>query len=134
MAKVVVIKGDPNAGKTTASRFILQVLLYKGARLVSYTALNGLNNLKGDFVAVIEYEKKRIAICSRGDQLNWVLTNITTYIDLDLDVVVVTSRNYATFDKEVRNVYNPIVFNKQKSDYVALTKFVQDVVKEILKP
>jgi tRNA A37 threonylcarbamoyladenosine biosynthesis protein TsaE len=27
MAKVVVIKGDPNAGKTTASRFILQVLL-----------------------------------------------------------------------------------------------------------
>ena len=58
MAKVVVIKGNPNAGKTTASRFILQVLLYKGARLVSYTALNGLNNLKGDFVAVIEYQKK----------------------------------------------------------------------------
>ena len=27
MAKVVVIKGNPNAGKTTASRFILQVLL-----------------------------------------------------------------------------------------------------------
>ena len=62
MAKVVVIKGNPNAGKTTASRFILQVLLYKGARLVSYTALNGLNNLKGDFVAVIEYQKKSIAI------------------------------------------------------------------------
>ena len=131
MAKVIVIKGDPNAGKTTASRFILQVLLYKGAKLVSYTALNGLGNLKGDFVAVIEYKEKRIAICSRGDQLNWVLMNITTYIDLD--VVVVTSRNYATFGKEVRNVYNPIVFNKQKSDYTALTKFVQDVVKEILK-
>ena len=80
---------------------------------------------------VIEYQEKKIAICSRGDQLNWVLTNITTYIELD--VVVVTSRNYATFDKEVRNVYNPIVFNKQKSDYTALTKFVQDVVKEILK-
>ena len=132
MAKVIVIKGDPNAGKTTASRFILQVLLYKGAKLVSYTALNGLGNLKGDFVAVIEYKEKRIAICSRGDQLNWVLTNITTYIDLD--VIVVTSRNYATFGKEVCNVYNPIVFNKQKSDYTALTKFVQDVVKEILKP
>ncbi|MBQ9138128.1 MAG: hypothetical protein IJX65_05795, partial [Alistipes sp.] len=124
--------GDPNAGKTTASRFILQVLLYQGAKLVSYTALNGLGNLKGDFVAVIEYKKKRIAICSRGDQLNWVLTNITTYIDLD--VVVVTSRNYATFDKAVRNVYNPIVFNKQKSNYTALTKFVQAVVKQILKP
>ena len=117
MAKVIVIKGDPNAGKTTASRFILQVLLYKGAKLVSYTALNGLNNLKGDFVAIIEYKEKRIAICSRGDQLNWVLTNITTYINLD--VVVVTSRNYATFDKQIRNVYNPIVFNKQKSDYTA---------------
>ena len=132
MAKVVVIKGDPNAGKTTASRFILQVLLYKGARLVSYTALNGLNNLKGDFVAVIEYQKKSIAICSRGDLLKWVIDNITIHINLD--VVVVTSRNYATFGKEVRNVYNPIVFNKQKSDYTALTKFVQDVVKEILKP
>lgn len=132
MAKVVVIKGDPNAGKTTASRFILQVLLYKGARLVSYTALNGLNNLKGDFVAVIEYEKKRIAICSRGDLLKCVIDNITIHINLD--IVVVTSRNYATFDKAVRNVYNPIVFNKQKSDYTALTKFVQYVVEEILKP
>lgn len=132
MAKVIVIKGDPNAGKTTASRFILQVLLYQGATLVNYIALNGLDNLKGDFVAVIEYKEKRIAICSCGDQLNWVLTNIITYINLD--VVVVTSRNYATFDKEVRNVYNPIVFNKQKSDYTALTQFVQGVVKEILKP
>lgn len=132
MAKVVVIKGDPNAGKTTASRFILQVLLYKGARLVSYTALNGLNNLKGDFVAVIEYQKKSIAICSRGDLLKWVIDNITIHINLD--IVVVTSRNYATFDKEIRNVYNPVVFNKQKSDYTALTKFVQDVVEEILKP
>lgn len=132
MAKVVVIKGDPNAGKTTASRFILQVLLYKGARLVSYTALNGLGNLKGDFVAVIEYEKKSIAICSRGDLLKCVIDNITIHINLD--IVVVTSRNYATFDKAVRNVYNPIVFNKQKSDYTALTKFVQDVVEEILKP
>lgn len=132
MAKVVVIKGNPNAGKTTASRFILQVLLYKGAKLVSYTALNGLGNLKGDFVAVIEYQKKRIAICSRGDLLKWVIDNITIHINLD--IVVVTSRNYATFDKQIRNVYNPIVFNKQKSDYTALTKFVQDVVEEILKP
>lgn len=131
MAKVIVIKGNPNAGKTTAARYILQVLLYKGAKLSSYTALNGLENLKGDFIAIVEYNDKQIAICSRGDQLNWVLKNITIHINLD--IVVVTSRNYVTFVKEIYNVYNPIVFNKQKSDYTALTKFVQDIVREIEK-
>ena len=87
----------------------------------------------GDFndIPYMEYNDKQIAICSRGDQLNWVLKNITIHINLD--IVVVTSRNYVTFVKEIYNVYNPIVFNKQKSDYTALTKFVQDIVREIEK-
>ena len=140
MAKVIVIKGDPNAGKTTASRYVLESLLLMGANLTMYQSANSSpkTQLDGDFEAKVEIAGKTVAVCSQGDVLKWVLNNIKKYIACD--VVVVTSRNFSTFNKTINNVYNPVVFGKQMvnanlvAGYMDLAHFVRQVVTEILKP
>lgn len=129
MKKLIVIKGDQNAGKTTACRFILEVLLYKGAILQSYVNVGSKRSqphFSGDFVATLLYKGNTIAICSRGDKLVWVKDNIKQ--NMTCDVVIVTSRHYSTFGKVI-GVYNPIVFNKTKSGYQHLARFVKSIVK-----
>ncbi len=140
MAKVIVIKGDPNVGKTTASRYVLESLLLMGANLIMYQSANSSpkTQLDGDFEAKVEIAGKTVAVCSQGDVLKWVLNNIKKYIACD--VVVVTSRNFSTFNKTINNVYNPVVFGKQLvnaslvAGYMDLAHFVRQVVTEILKP
>ncbi len=139
MAKVIVIKGDSNAGKTTASRYVLESLLLMGANLTMYKSANSSpkTKLDGDFEAKVEIAGKAVALCSQGDVLKWVLNNIQTYIACD--VVVVTSRNFSTFDKKVGRIYNPKVLDKVgantslESDYMDLADFTRQVVTEILK-
>ena len=101
MKKLIVIKGDPNAGKTTTSRYILESLLLMGANLIKYKSLNTSpsTQFKGDFEAEVEWTGLKLAICSRGDELVWVLDNIKAY--QYCDVVIVTSRNYSRFDPSI---------------------------------
>mgnify|MGYP003291118068 CR=1 FL=1 len=88
MAKVIVIKGDPNAGKTTASRYVLESLLLMGANLTMYQSANSSpkTQLDGDFEAKVEIAGKTVAVCSQGDVLKWVLNNIKKYIACDVVV------------------------------------------------
>ena len=136
MAKVVVIKGNPNAGKTTATRYVLETLLLGGGVLKNFTKL-AKNPMKGDFESVVEIGGKTIAICSRGDLLKCVEGNIQKYINCD--VIVVTSRNFSTFGKAINNVYHPEVFSKFITganlavNYMDLADFVRQVVAEVLK-
>lgn len=69
MKKLILVEGDPNVGKTTALRNVLESLLLMGANLVSYISLNTSSaaQLKGDFEAEVEWKGLKVAICSRGD-------------------------------------------------------------------
>ena len=146
MNKLIVIKGDPNAGKTTASRYLLESLLLMGANLIKYKSLNSSpsTQFKGDFEAEVERARLKLAICSRGDELVWVLDNIKTY--QHCDIVIVTSRNYATFDNKIANAISqygtpncilevvPKVLNAGMSlekQYMDLADFVRNIVQTL---
>ena len=125
--------------KPPPSRYVLESLLLMGANLTMYQSANSSpkTQLDGDFEAKVEIAGKTVALCSQGDELKWVLNNIQKYIACD--VVVVTSRNFSTFDKKVGRIYNPKVLNKVcanislESDYMDLADFTRQVVTEILK-
>lgn len=120
--RIFVIKGDPNVGKTTASKILLTVLLYNGATLISYRSLGS------DFIAVVQYLELRIAICSMGDVLGKVEENIKIHIECD--IVVVTSRNYASFDKRI-GVFQPRIYPKVLTDCAGIMDYVKQIYNDI---
>ena len=87
--KIIVVKGNPNSGKTTSIRLVYDLLLYKGA-----TITNPRNSGKAytDFDTELLYDKKRIAISSAGD----VLKNIHKTINRHegCDILITASRNF----------------------------------------
>ena len=69
-------------------------------------------------------------MCSDGDMLRTVKSNVSDYKD-KCDVLIVASRNYATFDSNFKG-YNPIIHQKERyDDYAALIDFVKKVVADI---
>ncbi len=128
--KVIVIKGDQNAGKTSVSRFIFNLLLYNGAELTVIKNKKYEDNhcQRGDFESVVKYDILNIAICSEGDALHVVNSNIKRH--LDKDYVIVTSRNFANFDKVI-GVYSPIIVEKKKSDSNEFAECARKVISHI---
>ena len=146
MKELIVIKGNPNAGKTTGSRHLLESILLMGGKMIKYKSLNTspLTQFKGDFEAEVEWAGLKLAICSRGDKLIWVLDNIKTY--QYCDVVIVTSRNYSRFDPTISKAKSqygtpncilevvPKVLNAGLSlekQYMDLADFVRKVIAKI---
>ena len=109
----------------------MNLLLYKRASLSFIINLNNEDNHRqwGDFEAIVENENGRIAICSRGDVLKDVIDNIERY--KDNDYVIVTSRNFATFDEKIGRVYFPIVVEKKKGDSVEFVYCARKVMSHI---
>ena len=64
--KIIVVKGNPNSGKTTSIRLVYDLLLYKGATI---TKPRNSGKTYTDFDTELLYDKKRIAISSAGDVL-----------------------------------------------------------------
>lgn len=128
--KVIVIKGDQNVGKTSISRFIFNLLLYNGAELTAIENKKHKDNHcpRGDFEAVVKYDILNIAICSEGDALHIVDSNIKRH--LDKDCVIVASRNFANFDKVI-GVYSPIIVEKKKSDSNKFIECARKVISHI---
>ena len=127
--KIIVIKGDPNVGKTTAARTLLNVLLYKGALLEYYKSIyRKTDTLEGDFIARVIYKKTKVAICSGGDKLTQVKDNIRS--NAECDVIVVTSRNFSTFDKVFQKIKLEICV-LAKGTYSSLIKFVKRLERKI---
>ena len=87
--KVIVIKGDQNAGKTSVSRFIFNLLLHNGAKLIAIENKKHKDNhcQRGDFEAIVKYGILDIAICSEGDALHVVDSNIKRHYDKDYVIV-----------------------------------------------
>lgn len=128
MEKLIVIKGEPDAGKSTAMKYVLNMLLYNGARILDAEDCPSL--FCWDFKALVEYKGLKVMICSDGDLLGTVKSNVLNYKD-KCDVLIVASRNYATFDSNFKG-YNPIIHQKERyDDYAALIDFVKKVIADI---
>lgn len=128
MEKLIVIKGDPNSGKTTAIRCLLNVLLCDGARLLQCE--DRKLDFKGDFKVMLEYKGKRVVLCSGGDLLREVLGNVSTYAG-KCDVLIIASRQFA-LDRHFGE-YNMHICKKEKyDDYQKLIDFVKGIIATLL--
>lgn len=87
--KLIVVKGNPNSGKTTSIRLVYDLLLYKGAKI---DKPRNSGKIYADFDTELLYKEKRIAISSAGD----VLKNIHKTINRHegCGILVTASRNF----------------------------------------
>ena len=83
--KIIVVKGNPNSGKTTSIRLVYDLLLYMGAEIaVARTS----EKLHTDFDAELLYDEKRIAISSAGDVLKNMRKTIADYKEHNSDILI----------------------------------------------
>ena len=136
MNRLIVIRGNKNAGKTTALRYILEVLLYLGAKLLSYKSYNKVRIFRGDFEAVVEYNEKKIAICSMGDAPTAVPKHIKNYGG-GSEIVITATRNDSDYTDRISQ-YNPIYIDKAintndspEKQYMDLADFVRNIVQTL---
>lgn len=122
--KLIIIKGEPNVGKTTVCRTILNLLLIDGAVIVDKDP-----EFKGDFTVKLSYKGIQVAICSMGDRFSAVEENIRMYNKCD--VVIVASRNYVTLGKILCE--RTSIHTKVKLDYAGHVAFAKKIVADILQ-
>lgn len=108
--KIIVIKGNPNSGKTTSIRLVYDMLLYFGAEIEKPRSSGKTYT---DFDTELLYKEKRIAISSAGD----VLKNIHKTINRHegCDILVTASRNFrqSSLDR-IFSGYDVVYIKKEK--------------------
>lgn len=136
MKELIVIRGTKNAGKTTILRYVLEVLLYLGAKLVFYKSYNKVRIFRGDFEAIVEYNGKRIAICSMGDAPTAVPKHIKKYGG-GSEIIITATRNDSDYTDRISQ-YSPIYIDKAintndspEKQYMDLADFVRKVIAKI---
>lgn len=137
MAKVIVIKGAKDAGKTTAMRYILEVLIYLGAKVTHYKPYSKTYIYRGDFEAELELKGKTIAIRSMGDAPNAAPSYIKKHSSKN--IVIVATRNEPDFTDRIGLNSDTLWFDKDldlsksyEDQYNELGNFVRKVVGQIL--
>lgn len=115
--KIIVVKGNPNSGKTTSIRLVYDLLLYMGAEIaVARTS----EKPHTDIDAELLYDQKRIAISSAGDVLKNMRKTIADYKEHNSDILIMASRNFKPssldelfFGHEVKYIYKEIQGDKE---------------------
>lgn len=89
--KIIVVKGNPNSGKTTSIRLVYDLLLYKGAKI---DKPRNSGKIYADFDTELLYNEKRVAISSAGDVLKNMRKTIADYKEHNSDILIMASRNF----------------------------------------
>lgn len=89
--KIIVVKGNPNSGKTTSIRLVYDLLLYKGAKI---DKPRNSGKIYADFDTELLYNEKRVAISSAGDVLKNMRKTIADYKEHNCDILIMASRNF----------------------------------------
>lgn len=112
--KLIVLRGEPNHGKTTTLRLVYDILLYQGARILTPRA-HGRNT--DDFKTELDYAGKHIAIYSAGDLLYDIEEKIGEFAGQgNIDVLIIASRQFSSLDARIGS-YHPTYRDKlPKSD------------------
>lgn len=87
--KIIVIKGNPNSGKTTSIRLVYDLLLYKGAKI---DKPRNSGKIYADFDTELLYNEKRVAISSAGDLLKNIHKTVSDHDGCD--ILIIASRNF----------------------------------------
>lgn len=108
--KIIVVKGNPNSGKTTSIRLVYDLLLYKGATI---SKPRGSGKTYTDFDTELLYKEKRIAISSAGDVLKNMHKTICRH--KGCDILIIASRNFkqSSLD-EIFSKYDVEYIKKEK--------------------
>lgn len=122
--KLIIIKGEPNVGKTSVCRCVLHILMSDGAIVDDKDP-----EYKGDFTVKLSYNGIKVAICSMGDKFSSVDKNIRD--NKDCDVVIVTSRNFVTLGKILCS--RTSIHTMVRSDYGGLVSFAKNIVADIMQ-
>ena len=97
--KIIVVKGNPNSGKTSSIRLVYDILLYLGAEI---DIARKYGKIHIDFDTELLYNGKRIAISSAGDVLKNMHSTISKH--QDCDILIMASRNFK--QSSLENVFS----------------------------
>lgn len=108
--KIIVIKGNPNSGKTTSIRLVYDILLYLGAE-IDIARKYGKTHI--DFDTELLYNGKRIAISSAGDLLKNIHKTVSDHDSCD--ILITASRNFrwSSLDR-IFSDYDVVYIKKEK--------------------
>lgn len=108
--KIIVIKGNPNSGKTTSIRLVYDLLLYKGAKI---DKPRNSGKTYADFDTELLYNGKRIAISSAGDLLKNIHKTVSDHDGCD--ILITASRNFrrSSLDR-IFSDYDVVYIKKEK--------------------
>lgn len=108
--KIIVIKGNPNSGKTTSIRLVYDLLLYKGAKI---DKPRNSGKIYADFDTELLYNEKRVAISSAGDLLKNIHKTVSDHNGCD--ILITASRNFrrSSLDR-IFSGYDVVYIKKEK--------------------
>ena len=108
--KIIVVKGNPNSGKTTSIRLLYDLLLYKGAKI---DKPRNSGKIYADFDTELLYNEKRVAINSAGDLLKNIHKTVSDHDGCD--ILITASRNFrrSSLDR-IFSGYDVVYIKKEK--------------------
>lgn len=123
--RIIVVKGAPNTGKTTAIRLAYDIALYLGAAVI--VSRNAKSKPHADFDTVLLYQGRRIGFHTAGD-LRRTLTDIVSKHS-NCDTLVMASRN---FDKtkldSIFSGHNVVFLHKTMADDIENVDIARNIV------
>ncbi|MBI5539672.1 MAG: hypothetical protein HY951_06405 [Bacteroidia bacterium] len=128
MAKIIIIRGTQQSGKTTTAGLVYRELLqycnkehkFNGST-VNTDSLIIKNDTVIDFKAELTCNNKKIGILSAGDIANDVRDNLNIFINIKIDVIICCARSV----NRIGSTYRMIMDDFSKKNEIALEIFTE---------